>query len=264
MRKFFFFLILLAIGLSYAFKLDVAIANKLTFLNDFKIYYLQKVANISFSIDKYFTQLNTIQTLKTENIQLKKYELLHNQASQKLNELSNISENIKEDLNSNTTLTNVISYENYNDYTKVILNYEKQSEDISALITTENFAAGIAIKDKDQTFGLLNGNKKCSYAVFIGDLKVPGIVNYSNERQEYVFLNYIPIWQEINIGDEVITSGMDNVFYEGVKVGKIVEIEKYPTMQKAYVKPYANILKEKYYFVYTNKQAQITPISAKP
>ena len=159
---------------------------------------------------------------------------------------------------------NVISYENYNDYTKVILDYKKQSEDISALITTENFAAGIAIKDKDQTFGLLNGNKKCSYAVFIGDLKVPGIVNYSNERQEYVFLNYIPIWQEINIGDEVITSGMDNVFYEGVKVGKIVEIEKYPTMQKAYVKPYANILKEKYYFVYTNKQAQITPISAKP
>jgi len=254
MRKFIFFIILIAIGLSYAFKLDVAIANRLTFLNDFKIYYLQKVANITYTVDKYFNQLNTIEQLKTQNDELKKYQLLHNQSKQKLEELSNISDNLKENSEHKASLVNVVSYENYNDYTKVILNHKKENSNISALITTDNFAAGIAIKDGEQTFGLLNGNKKCSYAVYIGDTKVPGIVNYSKSKQKYIFLNYIPIWQEINIGDEVITSGMDDVFYEGVKVGKVVEIEKFPTMQRAYVKPYANILKQKYYFIYTNTE----------
>ncbi len=252
MRKFLFFLILVAIALSYVFKIDEAIANRLTFLNDFKQYYLQKIADITYSVDKYFNQLNTIEELNTQNEKLKKYQILHQETTQKLNELSNINDNLKENINSNTELINVISYENFNDFTKVILNYQKTDEKISALITTDNYAAGIAINEENQTMGLLNGNKKCSYAVFIGQKKVPGIVNYSNEKKEFIFLNYIPIWQEIKIGDEVITSGMDNVFFEGVKVGKIVEIEKYPTMQKAYVKPYANILNQKYYFIYRN------------
>ena len=252
MRKFVFFLILLAIGLSYAFKVDEAIANRLTFLNDFKQYYLQKIADVAYTVDKYFDQLNTIETLNTKNEDLEKYKILHQESNQKLKELSKINDNLKDDLNSKAKLINVVSYENYNDFTKVILNYKKENSKISALITTDNYAAGIAIKDEKQTFGLLNGNKKCSYAVFIGSTKVPGIVNYSKQKQEYIFINYIPIWQEINIGDEVITSGMDDVFFEGVKVGKVMEIEKYPTMQKAYIKPYANILNEKYYYIYTN------------
>lgn len=257
MRKFLFFLILVAIALSYAFKLDEAIANRLSFLNDFKQYYLQKIADVSYTVDKYFDQLKTIENLNTQNEELKKYEVLHQEAIQKLNELSKIDSDLKVETKSNSKLINVISYENFNDFTKVILNYEKNDSKISALITTDDYAAGIAINEENQTMGLLNGNKKCSYAVFIGDAKVPGIVNYSKEKQEYVFINYIPIWQEINIGDEVITSGMDDVFYEGVKVGKVMEIEKYPTMQKAYIKPYANILNQKYYFIYTNSKEPI-------
>ena len=32
---------------------------------------------------------------------------------------------------------------------------------------------------------------------------------------------YIPSWMNIYIGDEVITSGMDDIFPQGLKLGKI-------------------------------------------
>ncbi len=49
-------------------------------------------------------------------------------------------------------------------------------------------------------------------------------------------MKYIPIWIEINLGDEVITSGMDNIFFKGLKVGKVVSINKMADQQEAFIK----------------------------
>ncbi len=75
--------------------------------------------------------------------------------------------------------------------------------------------------------GLLNGNKDCTYAVFIGNERNPGIATSNDESSDLLSVKFIPVWADINVGDEVITSGMDNIFYEGLRVGKVVEDKRF-------------------------------------
>lgn len=55
---------------------------------------------------------------------------------------------------------------------------------------------------------------------------------------------------DTNVGDEVITSGMDNIFYEGLRVGKVVEIKDFPEMKIATIQPYAKPLKKRFFYTY--------------
>ena len=43
---------------------------------------------------------------------------------------------------------------------------------------------------------------------------------------------------------------MDNIFFEGLKVGRITEIIDLPDMKIAKVKPYANVLQKKFFYTY--------------
>ena len=81
--------------------------------------------------------------------------------------------------------------------------------------------------------------------------KAPGIIT-SSKSEEELLIKYIPIWAEITNGDEVITSGMDNIFFEGLKVGTITEVTNLADMKIATVKPYVNVLKKKYFYTYKN------------
>ena len=95
----------------------------------------------------------------------------------------------------------------------------------------------------------MNGNKDCSYAVFLGEGKFPGILTSSDTKDE-VQIKYIPFWANIKKGDEVITSGMDNIFYEGLKVGVVTEVINLADMRIAKVKPYINASKKRYFYLY--------------
>ena len=129
---------------------------------------------------------------------------------------------------------------------------DKKVDDDSIFgLITDNYSAGIVVNKDGYAVGLLNGNKDCSYAVFIGEGKAPGIITAS-ENQEELLIKFIPIWAQINKGDEVITSGMDNIFFEGLKVGRIIEVTNLADMKIATVKPYVNVLKKKYFYTYEN------------
>lgn len=84
-----------------------------------------------------------------------------------------------------------------------------------------NVAAGIAIKKPYGLLGILNTDERVSYGVYVGDKKHPGI--FRNIRGKAV-VDYIYAWSEINIGDEVKTNGLDLIFFEGIKVGKVKNI----------------------------------------
>ena len=45
---------------------------------------------------------------------------------------------------------------------------------------------------------------------------------------------------------------MDNIFFEGLKVGRIIEVTNLADMKIATVKPYVNVLKKKYFYTYEN------------
>ncbi len=252
MRKLFFALLFIIAGLSYLFKVDELLVNKFTFFNDFKIAYINKAINLSSKIEQHFDQATTIERLKTENNELKEYKILYTSTQKQLDALKEFLIHVEVPENKpQIELVKVLSYINFNDFTKVWLDKESNNDEILGLIT-ENYAAGIAINKDGKTIGLLNGNKECSYAVFIGEGKNPGIIT-SSKNQEELIIKYIPIWSEINKGDEVITSGMDNIFFEGLKVGRIVEITNLPDMKIATVKPYVNVLKKKHFYTFKNQ-----------
>lgn len=249
MRKFIFVLLFVLAGLSYLFKIDELLVNKFAFFNDIKISYINKVINISTTIEKHFDQANTIEKLKTENSELKEYKILYATAQSQLNTLKEFLANV--DIPENKAkieLVRVLSYINYNDFTKVWLDKKIEDESIFGLIA-DNYSAGIVVNKNGRAVGLLNGNKDCSYAVFIGEGKAPGIITASDTQDE-LQIKFIPIWADISKGDEVITSGMDNIFFEGLKVGRVTEVTNLADMKIATVKSYVNVLKKKYFYTY--------------
>ena len=250
MRKFIFFLLLFIIGLSYLFEIDKIIAKKLTLLSDIKSSYINTVVDLSTTIEKYFNQLEEIQKLQKQNEALKNYKgsyLTIKNEYENLKSFLDTNTNIEEQLK--TKQTRVLSYVNFQDFTKVWLDYEKKDNSILGLISN-NAAAGIVIKQDNKAVGLLNGNKKCSYAVFIGDKQIPGII--ISNKKNIPQIRYIPLWSDISVGDEVVTSGMDNIFAKGLKVGKITKIENRSNMKIASINMYADVLKSKYFYVYKN------------
>jgi len=251
MRKFLFVLLFIIASLSYLFDVDELLVKKFTFFNDFKITYINKFINISSSVEKHFNQATTIEKLTIENNELKEYKILYTTTQKQLDAMKEFLVHVElTQLKPKIELVKVLSYINFNDFTKVWLDKKPEDEDILGLIT-ENYAAGIVVNKDGRSVGLLNGNKESSYAVFIGENKVPGIITASKTQDE-LLIKYIPIWAEINKGDEVITSGMDNIFFEGLKVGRIIEITNLPDMKIATVKPYVNVLKKKYFYTYKN------------
>ena len=258
MRKFIFAFLFIIAGLSYLFKIDELLVGKFDFFNNLKISYIDKAINISSSIEKHFDQANSIEKLKIENNELKEYKILYETAQSQLNTLKEFLTNI--DIPENKVkieLVKVLSYINYNDFTKVWLDKQLEDEAILGLIA-DNYAAGIALNKNGRAVGLLNGNKDCSYAVFIGEGKAPGIITASDTQDE-LQIKFIPIWAEINKGDEVITSGMDNIFFEGLKVGRVIEVTNLADMKVATVKSYVNVLKKKYFYTYKNSAQFANP-----
>ncbi len=130
------------------------------------------------------------------------------------------------------------------DFTQIYIDYNN-SFSIPRGLVYNNLAAGIVIKNfKNYSLALLNSNNKTSYTVFIGKNEIPGIF-YGKINT----IKYIPKFKKINIGDIVITSGLDKVFYKGVKVGIITEVIEKNLYQEAKVKLFYNDLNPQFFYV---------------
>ncbi|XPV68815.1 MAG: rod shape-determining protein MreC [Halarcobacter sp.] len=256
MNKFIFFLLFVAVSLAYVFEVDRLIATNLNPFNSIKKLYIDTSISIMNTTQKYFYQATTIQELKKENEALKNYKILYLSAK---NRLDNIKQtlNIEKKYEEKVKFAHVLSYINFDDFTKVWLDYKMEDSKILGLISG-NFAAGIVVNDNNRAKALLNGNEKCNYAVFIGNNKAPGIVHPSKEHG-LLMVKYIPIIYSIKEGDIVTTSGMDNTFFEGLLVGEVVSVNKMQDMQEALIKPYAHVLKEENFFIYRKNNINTKP-----
>jgi rod shape-determining protein MreC len=250
MNKLVFLFILLIITVVYIFKKDRLLSDNYPIINEIKALYIEKAINTEEIIQKYFQQTQTIEKLKTQNKELIEYQSLYTSTQSTLENLKAALPYIHES-EERIELAKVLSYVELNDFTKIWLDIDKENTQIDGLIDGE-FSAGIVINKSGFAQGLLNGNEKCNYAVFIGKNKAPGIT-HAHLNKKYITVKFIPIWMNIEIGDEVITSGMDNIFFEGLKVGKVVDIKKMADIQEATVEPYANVLNKKYFHIYSHK-----------
>lgn len=251
MNKLVFLFILLIITVVYIFKKDRLLSDNYPIINELKTKYIQKVITLEEVAQTYFQQIQTIKELKIENEELVKFKSLYQSTQTQLHNLQSAIDSVRS-IEEDVRLAKVLSYVDMNDFTKVWLDTPKENQKIEALIDGE-YSAGIVINKSGYAQALLNGNEKCNYSVYIGENKAPGIT-HEHKESRYITIKFIPIWIEINIGDEVVTSGMDNIFFEGLKVGKVVRIKKMADIQEATVIPYAQVLKKEYFHIYSKKE----------
>jgi len=209
--------------------------------------YLNITNSMDTSIEKYMKQAQSIEELKEENVLLRKYLYQQKIKIVKLEEINQYNEE-RFNLHKNILRVQTISYKKLNDFSQIYLTHgqELPKDKIFGLIQ-KNVAAGIAIKENGPLKGILLSNSACQFSTFIGENKRPGIAKGINAQQMEV--NFIPKWSKINIGDKVITSGLDNIFLPNIPVGVVTKVITKSTYKTAIIKIHADVLHPNFFYL---------------
>jgi rod shape-determining protein MreC len=85
-------------------------------------------------------------------------------------------------------------------------------------------------------------NADASVGVMVERTRVPGVVRGTENL--LLDLNYIGNTEEVNVGDALVTSGLDGIFPKGLPVGKVVDSQKGKTgFRTIRVEPSADIIR---------------------
>jgi rod shape-determining protein MreC len=221
------------------------------FTDSIKSSYSKSVAFINSGLDLYFFQIQHIEDLRKQINENNNYKLLYQSTQNELDKMLT-DLNSTSSLEFDTVYTEVLSYTNLNDYSKVVLNKPIPENKIFPILTPKGYSAGIAINEQGRSIGLLNNNSKCNYAVFIGNQNAPGITSGINEKGQ-IIIKHIPIWFNIKEGENVITSGMDRIFPTGIEVGEVVGVKSLTNTKEAYIKPHIDALTKKHFYMVEKK-----------
>jgi rod shape-determining protein MreC len=226
------FIVLAVISINYANGLRGFVTDISTFAAK-QYFSLKKSA--SNKLSEHFNQQDEIKSLREQNAKLEERALVLNAVSSKLNSMliaANISAYAPK-----TQLVRALSYSEFGDYNRVWLDFPNFNASKIYGLIYQGYSAGIVTQSGGKALALLQYDPKSAFSVYMGNNKIKGIAFGAEDKIE---VKYIPLWTEPKVGDEVITSGLDNIFFEGVKVGKISWVYKDESYFTAVVKPYAN------------------------
>lgn len=207
-------------------------------------------------------QAQTIDALKKENEKLQKETLLYKTSIRDVIYKQGVQGFIFHDANNSVKvkLAKTLSYSNLPNLYRVWIDFEPSIETekspapkvYGVVYPTQNkldsVACGIALKNQNGKFeAFLNGDPKCSYGVYVGKSRAPGVVYGKN--QDKLVVKYIPTWMDVKVGDEVVTSGLDNIFFEGVRVGIVKSVNSDSAYKEVQVDGYYNPLSPNYFYV---------------
>ncbi len=212
---------------------------------DIKKGYVDLIQSIKDSIDQHIEQKKSIERLQKEVKELKKSAILSSAFAGKL---KSILEDKSPIYSPKLDITRAISYIRLADYNRVWLDFKAPKKDKIYGLLYQGYSAGIAINKDGKSLGLLQGDEKCIFSVYIGDNKIPGVI--FGDKDDMI-IRYIPAWTNVKVGDEVYTSGLDGIFFEGIKVGKVTNVIKEESYISAAVKPYAKIAVPGYFHIVT-------------
>ncbi len=232
--KLFLFLVLL-IFISVEFT-DVGRGYVVGLNNYVLIRYMNIKKYINDKIDEHFQQQEKIIKLKADNEKLKKSALLSIAFAGKLNEI--LKDNNLSIYKPNVELVRAISYSNLNNYNRVWLDFKDFNKSKIYGLLYKGYAAGIVIEKNSHPLGLLLGDPNSIFSVYVGDDKIPGVLQ---GNKQYILVKYIPLWKNPKIGDDVITSGLDGIFFQGIRVGKVIGVMEEESSKTAIVRPFVNL-----------------------
>ncbi|MCI0500878.1 MAG: rod shape-determining protein MreC [Epsilonproteobacteria bacterium] len=243
--------LMILVLLGYIFNFDKFMSNLfLGKTTDLRWSYSNSITNAKDTFNAYFNQAQTIQTFATQRDKNTHYKILYESAQNELNDLKTDMQIMDMNLSHQTIYAKAISYINLNDFSKVILDKPLPAGKLYPLLTPQGFSAGIVRVYNNLSIGYLNTNEKSNYAVFIGDINAPGITSGADENG-YILIQHIPKWYTLKVNDEVVTSGMDEIFPYGVKVGRVVGSKDLLHTKMAIVKPYAFVTSKRYFYIIT-------------
>ncbi len=245
-KKIFLFALLFA-ALFGLYKSNIFIKREiLSFSNTIKMKYL----SLYEEIDRWFThhihQAQTIDRLQQENRELYKYKILYDDLQNRYDYLQKDC-NLSLHFDPHLEYVRAISYRKLGDFTSMWLDAKLEKEKIYGLLH-HGFVAGIARRIDDKAVAFLNGNKLCSYGVFIGEGHVQGIAMGTGDNRA-ILVKYIPNYEYISIGDRVVTSGLDNIFIYGLLVGEVMKIWQEGSYKVAKVRVYDPLKNPRYFWL---------------
>ncbi len=200
------------------------------------IRYMNAKKFINDTIDEHFQQQEEIKKLRVDNEKLKKSALLSIAFAGKLNEI--LKDNNLSIYKPDVELARAISYANLNNYNRVWLDFNDFNKSKIYGLLYKGYAAGIAIEKNSHPLGLLLGDPSSIFSVYVGADKIPGVLQ-GNKKD--ILVKYIPLWKNPKVGDDVITSGLDGIFFQGVRVGKVIGVIVEESSKTVMVQPYVNL-----------------------
>ncbi len=218
----------------------------ISILNTIKSTYNNTTTSIQNTIYLHTQQAKHIQKLENELKQYKKNHLLMQEMASNINDYYKLN-NSKLKNNPKVELVRAISYENFGDTNRLWIDIKDYNKSKIYGLTFNEFVAGIVINKNNKPLALLNRDFQSSYAVYVGNIKAPGIVKGNNNKN--LTVRFIPAWFKIKKGDEVITSGLDGIFFKGLKVGRVLNIKTSQGYQNAEIEPYYKAKEPSYFYM---------------
>lgn len=228
----------------------------LNIINPIKQNYKNLTQEIKNKSHSYIFQKESIEKLGRENRILRKHLLEQTHYIQQVKNIYNVLPQLSKLPIHNISITQTISYVKLNSFSQIILTKPKalKNNKLYGLIQNK-MVAGIAQMHNNQLYGYLTSDSKCRFAVFIGTQHAPGIAIGSQTNE--MIVKFIPKWHKIKVGDKVITSGLDNIFFANIPVGIVTKIEVQSSYKVAHIKTYSDIYHPKIFFLINNAKATI-------
>jgi len=228
----------------------------LNIINPLKQKYKNFTQNLEDKSQSYIYQKESIERLSKENRILRKRLLKQIHYIEQVRNIYDVLPQLSQLPVENISITETISYVKLNSFSQVMLTKPKGVEEgkLYGLIQGD-VVAGTARVDNNQLYGYLTSDKKCRFSVFIGETKAPGIALGSVENE--MIVKFIPKWHKIQEGDDVVTSGLDGIFFSDLPVGKVTKVEVQSAYTVAHIKTYSDIFHPKTFFLINNARATL-------
>lgn len=242
-----YFLLAAVLLVLFVFKYGLGIKVYInSFLDSIRNAYLNTTEYVTAKKDEHLFQQKTIKILKKE---IERLEVSASLSSAFAGELNAFLGEHNGTCSPKMELVRAKSYVRLSDYNKVFLDFDDINQSKIYGLLSKGLSAGIVVGKEGKAVAHLQGDAKCIFSVYAGKDKIPGVI-FGNKKN--MIIRYIPPWMEPKISDEVFTSGLDNIFFEGVKVGKIIKIIDEESYKSALVQPYANIKIPGYFHIIKN------------
>jgi len=243
-KKGFFWIVVSAILTLFLYLFsDTLTTRTLAFSNGIKSTFIDKKNKLYTFLYRHYNQAKTIEKLQSQIKELEPKASLSVAFATRLNSM--LSDLNMTNYDPSLIPIKVLSYENINNPNRLYIEFSNFDEERQYGLVYHGMVAGIIKEKASQPVAILLPDPKSIFSVLIGEDSIEGVAFGAGENIE---IRYIPTYKDPKVGDEVVTSGYDKLFYHGIRVGEVIKVEKKLMYKVATVKPYLRLKKPRFLY----------------